>query len=115
MVRESSNIILRLHSDIEKYLDELEEKTKKGLKKIKTDKGEDNKELKNLMIVSICLEDLKQTLDLLSSSESNSIKQKIKRAEDLINYHLVVNKKREKRKLASTMISERVSNKKEDI
>lgn len=115
MVRESSNIILRLHSDIEKYLEELEEKTKRRLKKMKIDKGEDNQELKNLLIVFISLQELMQTLELLTSSESNSIKQKIKRAEDLINFHLVVNKKREKRKLASSLISEKVFLKKEDI
>jgi len=111
MKSDTSNIILRLHTDIDKYICELDERTKEGLKKIKADNGEGNRELKNLIVVFISLQELQKTLDVLTSIESITMKQKVKRAEELINHHLIVNKKKEKRSLASLKINETFSNK----
>ncbi len=109
MVKDSGNILLRLHRDINNYIFELEEKTNEKLKRIKSDKGEENKEAKNLLVAYISLLELKGTLDILTSMEAVTIKTKIRRAEELINYHLIVNKKKEKRREVSDLINNQIT------
>ncbi len=108
MIYDSGNILLRLSSDIDKYILEIEEATRGGLRKIKSDNGEENRGIKNLLIGYMSLLELKGTLKTITSIESLSLKAKKRRVEELINYHLIVNKKKENRHLVNQMIEEKL-------